>query len=68
MSIEIRATHNGLTTLGIPTKELKNIAAATPTRTTGTTGLRNTQEIMKAKAIAFPSPGAHTTATVNTQG
>ena len=68
MSIGTRAIQHGITILGIPTKDLKSTAVATPVHTTGTTELRNTQVITKAKAIAFQSPAANTTKAVNTQG
>ena len=47
---------NGITILGIPTRDRRSTAAATPAPTTGTTGLRNTQEIKKTKAMASHLP------------
>ena len=53
-------------TLGIPARDPKNTAAATPAHTTGTTGSRKTQEITKAKLLVSPRPVALTTNTMNT--
>ena len=52
--------------LGIPIDDQKSTAAVTPAHTTGTTELRSTQEIKKAKAMVSHRPGALTTGTMNT--
>ena len=68
MSVRQEATQHGVTILGTPTKGLKSTAAAIQMQITGTTELRKTQQITKAKAMAFQPPAAHITRIMNTQG